>query len=135
MKLSYIVSGGFIGGMLVSLLGSWDYILQTLLLFMCIDWFTGGILLPGVFKRSPKSSGGGLESLAGFKGLCRKVMILFCIMIANRLDVMIGSHYIRDGVCIGFIINEAVSIIENAGLMGIPIPEKLKEGIDLLKGK
>lgn len=135
MKLSYITSSGLIGGLLMSLLGGWDYFLQTLLLFMFIDWFTGGVLLPGVFKKSPKSPRGGLESLAGFKGLCRKAMVLFCIVIANRLDVIAGSHYIRDGVCIGFIINEAVSIIENAGLMGVPIPEKMREGIDVLKGK
>ena len=127
---SYI---GFGSGVITTLFGGWDASLQTLLLFMAIDWFTGGILLPAVFKKSPKSQNGALESRAGWKGLCRKCMTLFCVLIAVRLDLLIGTSYLRDAVSIAFIVNEAVSIIENAGLMGVPLPEILKRAIDVLE--
>ena len=92
--------------------------LQTLLIFMAIDWFTGGFLLPAVFKKSPKSENGTLESRAGWKGLCRKGMTMLFVLIGARLDILVGTGYFRDAVCIAFIANEALSIIENAGLMG-----------------
>ena len=90
-------------------------------------------MLPGVFRKSPKSANGAMESRAGWKGLCRKAMTLFYVLIAVRLDMLIGTDYLRDAVCIGFIANEALSIVENAGLMGVPLPSMLKKGIDVLK--
>ena len=107
--------------------------LQTLVIFMIIDWFTGGVLLPVVSGKSSKSSNGALESRAGWKGLCRKYMTLLYVLIAVRRDILMGTEYLRDAVCIGFILNEAVSIIENAGLMGIPLPGVLRKAVDILK--
>ena len=60
-------------------------------------------------------------------------MVLVFVLIGYRLDVAVGTTYIRDAVCIAFIANELISIIENAGLMGIPIPEVISEGVDMLK--
>lgn len=100
MKRIYIIVSGTVGSFVISLFGGWDSTLQTLLLFMFMDWFTGGIILPAVFKKSPKSENGALESRAGFKGLCRKGMILFYILIAARLDLLLGTSYIRDAACI-----------------------------------
>lgn len=133
MKYRLITVIGLLGSTLASLFGGWDLALQTLIIFMAIDWITGGILLPAVFGKSPKSENGTLESHAGWKGLCRKAMTLFYVLIAARLDVLVGTEYLRDAVCIGFIVNEGLSIIENAGLMGVPLPEKLKKSIDVLK--
>ena len=62
-------------------------------------------------------------------------MTLFYVLIAARLDALMGTDYLRDAVCIGFIANEALSIIENAGLMGLPLQERLKKSIDVLKAK
>ena len=135
MNYKIITAIGLAGSALASLFGGWDKFLQTLLLFMAVDWFTGGILLPAVFGKSPKSEKGTLESRAGWKGLCRKAMTLFYVLIAARLDALMGTDYLRDAVCIGFIANEALSIIENAGLMGLPLPERLKKSIDVLKTK
>ncbi len=126
---------GMAGSAAAALLGGWDMALQTLVLFMGIDWVTGGILLPVIFKKSPKSPKGTLESRAGWKGLIRKCMTLFFVLIAARLDLLLHTDYLRNAVCIGFIANEAVSILENAGLMGLPLPECIVEGIDLLKKK
>lgn len=135
MNYKIITAIGLAGSALATLFGGWDKFLQTLLLFMAVDWFTGGILLPAVFGKSPKSEKGTLESRAGWKGLCRKAMTLFYVLIAARLDALMGTDYLRDAVCIGFIANEALSIIENAGLMGLPLPERLKKSIDVLKAK
>ena len=99
---------------------------------MLMDWVTGGILLPAVFKKSPKSKNGALESRAGWKGLCRKGMMLLIVLVAVRLDLLMGTDYLRDAVCIAFIANEALSIVENAGLMGVPLPEMLRNAIDIL---
>lgn len=133
MSYKMITLIGCLGSAIASLLGGWDESIQTLIIFMAADWFTGGIILPAFLGKSPKSSNGSLESRAGFKGLCRKAMILFYVLIAARLDVLMGTDYLRDAVCIGFAANEALSILENAGLMGIPFPKKLKKAIDVLK--
>ena len=79
---------------------------------MVLDWLTGGIILPAVFRKSPKSPNGALESRAGWKGLCRKGMTLLYVLIAARLDMVLGVEYIRNAVCIGFIANEVLSIVE-----------------------
>ncbi|MFR4029870.1 MAG: phage holin family protein, partial [Coprococcus sp.] len=68
-------------------------------------------------------------------GLCRKGMSLLFVLIAYRLDLAIGSNYIRDAVIIGFIVNETISIVENAGLMGVPLPEVINKAIDILTSK
>ena len=76
-----------------------------------------------------------LESRAGWKGLCRKGVTLLVVLVACRLDLVMGSNFIRDAVVIAFIANETISIIENAGLMGIPIPAAIVRAIEILKNK
>ncbi len=133
MKYRFFTMVALIGGVIAELFGGWDLALQTLVLFMAADWITGGILLPGVFGKSPKSPNGAMESRAGFKGLCRKGMILLYVLIAARLDMLMHTDYLRDAVCIGFIANESLSIVENARLMGLPLPDGIRRVIDLLK--
>ena len=78
---------------------------------------------------------GALESRAGWKGLCRKGATLLVVLVACRLDLVTGSTFIRDTAIIAFIANETISIIENAGLMGVPIPAVVAKAIDILKQK
>lgn len=125
---------GMIGGAIASAFGGWSAGLTTLLIVMAIDYISG-LVVAGVFHRSPKSEGGALESRAGWKGLVRKGMTLLIVLIGCRLDIMLGLMYIRDALIIAFIINELLSITENAGLMGLPIPDALKDAIELLKDK
>lgn len=125
---------GALGGAVAALLGGWNSGIITLIMFMCID-YVSGIMVAGVFKNSKKTDSGALESRAGWKGLCRKGMSLIIVMIAFRLDLHLGTNYIRDAVVIGFCANEAISIIENAGLMGIPLPDALTKAIDILSRK
>lgn len=125
---------GALGGAVAALFGGWNSGIITLIMFMCID-YVSGIMVAGVFKNSKKTDSGALESRAGWKGLCRKGMSLIIVMIAFRLDLHLGTNYIRDAVVIGFCANEAISIIENAGLMGIPLPDALTKAIDILSKK
>lgn len=125
---------GIVGGGIASLFGGWDAALVTLVIFMAIDYLSG-LLVAGVFHASQKSENGALESHAGWKGLCRKGMTLLFVLIAHRLDLTLGITYIRDAVIIGFMANELISIVENAGLMGIPLPEAITKATDVLTDK
>ena len=125
---------GIIGSAIASAFGGWTTGLTTLVIFMAIDYATG-LIVAGVFHKSTKTETGTLESRAGFKGLCRKGAMLFVVLVSYRLDLAVGTAYIKDAVIIAFIANEAISIIENAGLMGVPMNDTLKNAIDILQKK
>ena len=125
---------GVIGSAIASAFGGWTTGLTTLVIFMAIDYITG-LIVAGVFHKSTKTETGTLESRAGFKGLCRKGAMLLVVLVAYRLDLAVGTAYIKDAVIIAFMANEAISIIENAGLMGVPMNDTLKNAIDVLQKK
>ena len=125
---------GAVGGVIARALGGWDNAVVTLIIFMVID-YAMGIIVAAVFKKSEKSENGGLSSRVCWIGLARKVMTLLFVIIANRLDVLIGTDYIRTGVIISFCASELISICENAGLMGVPLPSVITKAIDILKSK
>ena len=134
MKNLVCTSIGMVGAAVSTIFGGWSEALTTLLICMVIDYITG-LVVAGVFHNSPKSETGALESNAGLKGLFRKAAMLLFVLIGHRLDLAVGTTYIRDAVCIAFIANEVLSLVENAGLMGVPIPEVLTNAIDVLKNK
>ena len=134
MKYTFSAVVGIIGGALAALLGGWDLAIQTLLIFMGIDYITG-LMIAGIFHKSPKTKSGSLSSLIGWKGLCRKGMVLLIVSVAVRLDMLVGTDFIRDAVVIAYCTNEAISIVENAGIIGIPIPKPILNAIDTLKNK
>lgn len=134
MKNAICTGIGVVGSLVASLFGGWTASLTTLLIFMGIDYVTG-LVVAGVFHASPKTETGALESRAGLKGLSRKVMILLFVLVGYRLDLAVGTTYIKDAVCIAFMANELLSIVENAGLMGLPIPSVITNAIDILKKK
>ena len=136
MRNSTILSGiiGLIGGAFTTLFGGWTAGMTTLVLFMCIDYLSG-LIVAGVFKKSNKTESGALESKAGWKGLARKCMTLLFVLIAYRLDLLLNTAYIRDAVVIGFCANELISIVENAGLMGLPLPAVITKALEVLKNK
>ena len=119
MKDTFCMAVGALGAAIASLYGGWDAALQTLILFMAVDYVTG-LIVAGVFHASPKSRTGALESRAGWKGLIRKGETLLIVLVACRLDAVMATSFVRDAVVIGFICNETISIVENAGLMGLP---------------
>lgn len=134
MKTGICTLTGIFGGIVAALFGGWSAALTTLVIFMAIDYFSG-LIVAGIFHNSTKSDTGALESRAGWKGICRKGMTLLIVLIGYRLDLAIGTEYIRDGVTIAFTANETISIVENAGLMGLPMPDIVTKAIDILNSK
>lgn len=134
MKNAICTAIGIVGGFIANLFGGWGAALTTLVLAMAID-YASGLIVAGVFHKSKKTESGALESRAGWKGLCRKGMALLIVLIGHRLDLAIGVNYIREAIIIGFIANETISIVENAGLMGLPLPAVITKAIDVLTQK
>ena len=134
MKETICAMIGVMGSGLAALFGGWDAAIVTLLLFMAVDYITG-LIVAGVFHNSGKTESGALESGAGWKGLCRKGVTLLVVLVACRLDLIMESNFIRDGVVIAFVTNETISIVENAGLMGVPVPAPIMQAIEVLKKK
>jgi toxin secretion/phage lysis holin len=133
MKETICTVVGVVGSFIAGLFGGWDTSLVTLLLFMGIDYITG--LAVAACGKSPKSDTGRLSSKIGWRGLAKKCVSLLLVLVAVRLDITFGTSYIRDAVCIAFTVNELISITENAGLLGVPLPEILTKAIDLLQSK
>ena len=121
-----------VGTFVAHALGGWDAAMQVLVALMALDYLTG-ILVAAVWQRSNKSSTGALDSKAGFKGLCKKGMILLLVWLGVLLDNAIGTTYVRMAVIIFFIGNEGISFLENLGLMGVPFPEFLKKALEALR--
>ncbi len=117
-----------IGGWLGYFLGGYDGVLYALIVFMVVDYITG-VMCAIVDKK--------LSSAVGFKGICRKVLILMLVGIANLLDVqVIGTgSVLRTAVIFFYLSNEGVSLLENAAHLGLPIPEKLKAVLAQLHDK
>lgn len=125
---------GVMGSALSALLGGFDGALYSLVIFMCVD-FALGLTVAAVFKQSLKSEGGSLSSAACFRGLCRKFGTLAIVLIGARLDALMGSNYVRDAVIYCYLLNEGLSIIENLALMGVPVPQAVRDALDVLKGR
>lgn len=134
IKEALIGAAGIAGGILSTLYGGWSSSLATLIIFMSLDYLSG-LAVAGIFHKSKKTESGALESHAGFKGLCRKGMILLIVLVAARLDMTLNISFVRDGVIIGFIANETISLLENAALMGVKYPKVLNDALDLLNKK
>ena len=121
-------------GVATTLLGGWDVALQALIAFMIIDYMAG-LVVAGAFKRSGKSDTGALSSSAARKGIYKKVMQLAFVVIGYFVDTYLGTGIVRNGVILAFMSTELLSIIEHAGVMGVPLPPVLGKALDLLQQK
>ncbi len=130
------VKFGFIGLTSIGLtfFTSLNIELQGLMVFMVIDYITG-VLVATVIKGSNKTESGAYSSAIGFKGLVKKVYIILLLCVLFYADKMASTDFLLRFGTIGFAINEAASIIENAGLMGIKLPKALNDALEILRGK
>ena len=124
MQLVFSVMGGWIG----YFLGGYDGLLYALIAFMVVDYITG--VMCAIVDRK-------LSSSVGFKGICKKVLILMLVGIANLLDVqVIGTGAVlRTAVIFFYLSNEGISLLENTARLGLPIPEKLKLVLEQIHDK
>jgi toxin secretion/phage lysis holin len=123
--LKYIAAIG--GSLITYLFGGWSALIQILVAFVVIDYVTG-VLAAGV--------NGKIDSGIGMKGIARKVFIFVIVACGHLVDGAMGTEdIVRDAAIYFYIANELISILENAGEIGLPVPDVLKNSIDRLKGK
>ena len=132
MKQFLCTATGLVGAAAGWAFGGWDAGLAALLVCIGVDYLSGSIVAL-VFHKSRKSESGAYNSAYGLKGLCKKGMMLLFVLVAVQVDRVLGSSYVRDAVCIGFCCNEILSIIENLGLAGIPMPQAVIKALEQLQ--
>ena len=132
MKETFCTLLGLLGAALSWAFGGWDAALTALVICMSIDYISGSMVAL-VFHNSRKSETGTYNSAYGLKGLCKKCLMLLFVLVATQIDRVLGADYVRDAVCIGFSVNEILSIIENLGLAGIPMPEAVIKALEQLQ--
>lgn len=131
----YIMAGvGIAGSAIAGVLGGWDTAVAGLCGLMALDYLSG-VAVAWIKRKSNKSESGGLDSRAGFRGLIKKCAVLGAVVAANILDAVSGTNYIRDGVCIAYICNEALSLGENLALLGVPFPQAFLNALEVLNPK
>ena len=117
---------GMMGAVVSFLFGGWSVLLQTLVVFMIID-YVSGVAVAGYLRE--------LNSTIGFKGIAKKILILSLVAVAHLLDqIIVGEgQLMRDAVIFFYLANELLSIMENVSRTSLPVPQKLKELIDTLQ--
>jgi toxin secretion/phage lysis holin len=123
----YKTGAASVGAAVGFLFGDWSILLGILLAFAVIDYVTG--MMASYVE-------GKLRSDIGFKRIPKKVMIFVLVAVAHLVDRAVGTNDIfRDATIFFYLANELLSIIENAGRMGLPIPEQIKQAVEILQGK
>lgn len=116
----------FVGTAFTWLFGAWDLALAALITAMALDYLTG-------VTRSA-INGDGVNSEKGFKGLLKKLTILYVVILAVLIDRLIGQGWVfRSLVCFWYAANEGISILENVAALGLPIPEQLMNTLEQLR--
>ncbi len=115
------ISGAFV----TFAFGVWDELLSLLVIAMAVDYVTG--------LAAAVRSGTGLNSNIGFWGLARKGLMLTVILLAHRIDLLMGTDIIKGGAIYFYLVNELISITENYARIGLPLPDKLRQAIAVLK--
>lgn len=134
MKQTVCTLFGLLGAGIAWAFGGWDAAMAALLVCMGVDYVSGSIVAL-VFRKSTKSETGAYNSAYGLKGLCKKGLMLLFVLVAVQIDRILGVDYVRDAVCIGFCSNEVLSIVENLGLAGVPIPQAVTKALEQLQSK
>lgn len=134
MKEMLCTAAGLLGAAAAWLFGGWDAALLGLIICMAADYISGSIVAL-VFHKSRKTANGAYDSGYGLRGLCKKGLMLLFVVVAVQADRLLGADYVRDAVCIGFCVNEILSIVENLGLAGVPLPNAVTNALEQLRSK
>lgn len=134
MKELICTATGLMGAAAAWTFGGWDSALTALVICMAVDYISGSTVAL-VFHKSRKTESGAYNSAYGLKGLCKKGLMLLFVVVAVQADRLLGADYVRDAVCIGFCANEMLSIVENLGLAGVPLPQAVVKALEQLQDK
>ena len=134
MKQAICTVAGMMGAAAAWAFGGWDTALAALLVCIAVDYISG-CLVALVFHKSSKTASGAYNSSYGWKGLCKKGLMLLFVLVAGQVDRVLGIDYVRNAVCIGFCANELLSIVENLGLAGVPMPQAVTKALEQLQKK
>ena len=134
MKETACTAVGLIGSAVAWAFGGWDTAMAALLICMSVDYVSGSMVAL-VFHKSNKTETGAYNSAYGLKGLCKKGLMLLFVLVAVQIDQILTTEYVRDAVCIGFCAKEILSIVENLGLAGIPMPQVITKALEQLQNK
>jgi toxin secretion/phage lysis holin len=115
-----------LGGAITAVLGGWDLALQVLVLFVVLDYLVG--LIAAWTEKS-------LSSKVGFRGIAKKMLLFVPIAICYALDQVLGQEILRSLAIFFYIANEGLSIIENLGRAGVPVPAALGDALEQMKRK
>ena len=129
-KAAFAVAGAVAG-----LFGEWNTMLTIFVVMMALDYVTG--LIVAACGKSPKTDGGRLSSKAGFVGIARKAVMMLLVLVATLLDKSLGNETMvfQSSLVFYYIANEGLSILENAALLGVRFPEKLKRALETMREK
>lgn len=110
-----------------------DASLRILLALMALDF--AAAILAAWLNRSLKTRGGGLSSVAGMRGIVKKVLILLTVAASGLMDALMGNTepMLRHAVTVFYAANEALSLVENLALSGLPVPKRLRDALEVLK--
>ena len=133
VKHTALLLAATIGGALAQAFGGWDALLKALLVCMAVDYITGVVV--AALGRSNKSDSGHISSHAAVTGIIKKGVVLLIVLVAAMLEGATGTEFIRDTVILFFLGSEGLSIVENAGLLGVPMPAALKKWFEVLREK
>lgn len=124
-----------VGGAFAGIFGEWNTMLTILCVMMGVDYVSG--LIVAATGRSPKSDHGGLDSKVGFVGLAKKGFMALIVLVATLLDRAIGGEAMvfQTSLVCYYIANEGLSVLENASLMGVPFPAKIKRALEAMREK
>lgn len=124
-----------VAGWIAGLLGEWSVLMSVLAIVMVMDYISGVIV--AACGKSPKTETGRLDSKVGFVGLAKKGFIIIIVLLATLLDRAVGADTMafQTAATCYYIANEGISIIENAGLMGMPVPSIVKKALEQIKDK
>jgi len=128
MEHAYRITMSVIGGLVGYLWGGWNALLGILLAVVALDYATG-VAAAYIEKK--------LSSEVGFKGITKKIFIFVMVAVGHLVDKALGGEnsIFKDGVIFFYLANEVLSIVENAGRIGVPVPDQLRNAVEILKGK
>ncbi|KIL37713.1 holin [Cohnella kolymensis] len=116
-----------LGSTMTFAFGQWTETLTLLSVLIAIDYITG--------VTAAIRDGSGLDSKVGFWGLFKKGLILLVVLLAHRVDVLLGTEMVMGGAVYFYIVNELLSVIENFGRIGVPLPPSLRKVIQILRDR